>query len=104
MDVIGKGTWVKVQHQVLDSTQRAPQLPEDTKGVPFMMWAKGFLTEDGEMNSVVTIKTITGRLVEGTLMEVEPSYDHNYGSYIPELLCIGQILREERWGGDMDVD
>ena len=102
--MIQKGTWVKIQHQVLDKTQRAPQLPEDTKGVPFMMWAKGFLTEDAEMNSVVTVKTITGRLMEGTLMEIEPFYEHNYGTYIPELIRIGQDLRKERWGGDMDVD
>lgn len=69
-----------------------------------MMWAKGFLTEDAEMNSVVTVKTITGRLMEGTLMEIEPFYEHNYGTYIPELIRIGQDLRKERWGGDMDVD
>ena len=100
--MIEKGTWVKIQHQVLDNTQRAPQLPDDTKNVPFIMWTKGFLVEDAEMNSETTVETLTGRQVTGTLMEVEPSYNHNYGSYIPELLRIGKDLRKERWGGDIN--
>lgn len=100
--MIQQGTWVKIQHQVLDSSQRAPQLPEDTKKVPFIMWTKGFLTEDAEMNSVVTVKTITGRLMEGTLIEIQPFYDHNYGKFIPELIRIGQDLKKERWGGGID--
>ena len=100
--MIEKGTWVKIQHQVLDNTQRAPQLPDDTKNVPFIMWTKGFLVEDAEMNSETTVETLTGRQVTGTLMEVEPSYDHNYGRFIPELLRIGKDLRKERWGGDIN--
>lgn len=102
--MIQQGTWVKIQHQLLPAGERAPQLPEDTKQVPFMMWTKGFLTTDGEMNHVVTVKTMTGRLVEGTLMEVEPSYGHDYGTFIPELLRIGADLRRERWGGDDDAN
>lgn len=100
--MIEKGTWVKIEHQVLDNTQRAPQLPDDTKKVPFIMWTKGFLLKDAEMNSETTVETLTGRHVTGTLMEVEPSYDHNYGSYIPELVRIGKDLRKERWGGDIN--
>ncbi|MEN1759246.1 2-amino-4-oxopentanoate thiolase subunit OrtA [Anoxynatronum sibiricum] len=100
--MIQQGTWVKIQRQVLPVGQRAPQLPEDTKQVPFLMWAKGFLVAEAEMNSLVTVKTITGRLVEGTLTEVEPTYQHNYGTFIPELLRIGADLRRERWGGADD--
>lgn len=100
--MIQKGTWVKIEQQVLNNTQRAPQLPDDTKEVPFIMWTKGFLVEDAEMNSEATVETLTGRRVDGTLMEVEPSYDHNYGSFIPELLRIGKDLRKERWGGDVN--
>lgn len=100
--MIQKGTWVKIEHQVLSNTQRAPQLPDDTKEVPFIMWTKGFLVEDAEMNNEVTVETLTGRHVTGTLMEVEPSYNHNYGTYIPELVRIGKDLRKERWGGDIN--
>jgi 2-amino-4-ketopentanoate thiolase alpha subunit len=98
--LIHKGTWVKIQLQVLDHTERAPQLPDDTKKVPFIMWTKGFLTEDAELNSVVTVKTLTGRNVTGTLMEIEPAYLHDYGKFVPELIQIGATLRKERWGGD----
>lgn len=100
--MIQKGTWVKIKQQVLNNTQRAPQLPDDTKEVPFIMWTKGFLVEDAEMNSETIVETLTGRHVSGTLMEVEPSYDHNYGSFIPELLRIGKDLRKERWGGGVN--
>jgi len=100
--VIRKGTWVKIEQQVLDNTQRAPQLPDDTKKVPFIMWTKGFLVEDAEMKGDATVETLTGRQVSGTLMEVEPSYEHDYGSYIPELIRIGKDLRKELWGGDIN--
>ena len=100
--MIQKGTWVKIEQQVLDNTQRAPQLPEDTKKVPFIMWTKGFLVENAEMKGKATVETLTGRQVTGTVMEVEPSYDHNYGSFIPELIRIGKDLRKERWGGDIN--
>ena len=102
--MIEKGTWVKIQHQVLDPDNRAPQLPDDTRQVPFLMWTKGFLTDAAEKGETVTVKTLTGRLVSGSLLEVEPSYRHDYGSFVPELIEIGQHLRKERWGGDQNDD
>ncbi len=52
------------------------------------------------MNSQATIKTLTGRLVKGKVMEVEPSYKHDFGDFVPELLQIGKMGREALWGGD----
>ncbi|RQD70585.1 MAG: 2-amino-4-ketopentanoate thiolase [Tindallia sp. MSAO_Bac2] len=98
--MIKKGTWVKIQDTILESGQRAPQLPEDTKKVPLIMWAKGYLQEDAEMNSVATVKTLTGRLVTGKVMEVEPSYKHDFGDFVPELLQIGKMGRKALWGGE----
>ncbi|SDY87656.1 2-amino-4-oxopentanoate thiolase subunit OrtA [Tindallia californiensis] len=98
--MIKKGTWVKIQDTILESGHRAPQLPEDTKKVPLIMWAKGYLQEDAKINEIATIKTLTGRLVKGTVMEVEPCYNHDFGAFVPELLEIGKMGRQELWGGE----
>lgn len=94
-----KGSWVKVHDIVLEPKDRASNLPEDTKKVPLEMWTKGFLLEDGEIGEKVEIKTITGRLVKGTLIEVNPHHDHDFGKFVPEILQIGLDLKEALWGG-----
>lgn len=97
--MVKKGTWVKIHDIVLTPDQRASNLPEDTKKVPLELWTKGFLVEDGEIGKTVEIKTITNRLVKGTLVEVNPHYDHDYGKFVPEILQIGIQLKDILWGG-----
>ncbi len=98
--MVKKGSWVMVHDIVLEANERSTNLPEDTKKVPLEMWAKGFLLEDGQMGDIVEIKTITDRLVKGTLLEVNPSYDHNFGKFVPEILEIGIRLKHILWGGE----
>jgi len=95
-----KGDWVKIYSVVLTPEQRAPQVPEDTKKVPLETWVKGYLLEDGQIGDQVSVKTYTGRTVEGELIEIAPSYDHSFGNNIPELLEIGSQLRDILFGGD----
>jgi len=97
--VVNKGSWVRIHDIVLEPKDRATNLPEDTKKVPLEMWAKGFLLEDAEMGKAVEIKTITGRLVKGTLVEVDPHHDHDFGKFVPEILQIGLQLKDVLWGG-----
>ncbi len=80
-----KGQWVQVHQIVLEPSQRAPQVPDDTKKVPLEMWVKGYALHDCEINQLCKIKTLTGREVEGELVCVEPKYVHNFGGYIDEL-------------------
>lgn len=96
------GDWVKIYSIVLTPDQRAPQVPEDTKKVPLETWVKGYLLEDAELGDQVTVKTYTGRLVAGELVEIFPSYQHSFGKNIPELLEIGTQLRDILFGGDPD--
>lgn len=98
--MVKKGSWVMVHDIVLEANERSTNLPEDTKKVPLEMWTKGFLLEDGQMGDIVEIKTITDRLVKGTLLEVNPSYDHNFGKFVPEILEIGISLKHILWGGE----
>lgn len=91
--MVKKGSWVSVQCTVLDVGQRAPQVPDDTKKVPLIMWTKGYLTADAAIGDTVEIITRVGRKQTGTLIEVNPTFNHGFGNFIPELNKIGEQLR-----------
>ncbi|MGB4594399.1 MAG: 2-amino-4-oxopentanoate thiolase subunit OrtA [Anaerolineaceae bacterium] len=82
-------TWVEIERVVLQPADRALTLPEDTKQVPYIMHVSGFLIEPANMGELARIRTIIGRIHEGTLIKVEPSYSHSFGKLVPELLTIG---------------
>ncbi len=95
MEIIPKGTWVEIEEVILTPEQRAPSLPEETKKVPYVLRASGFLIEDGQPGKQVKIKTIIGRELTGILKTVNPSYSHSFGKTIPELLTIGTEWEEK---------
>lgn len=92
--------WVTIHNVVLTPEERAPQVPDDTKKVPLEMWVKGFIQKDANIGDLVEVKTITGRLVKGNLVQVNPYYTHDYGKCIPELLQIGIQAKEILFGGE----
>ena len=98
--MIKKGEWVRIHKIILQPSERAPQVPDDTKAVPLEMWDKGFLLADANMGDEVEVETVTGRREAGTLIEVNPYYNHDYGKFIPELLAIDNQVREIVFGGD----
>lgn len=86
-----KGDWVRIHKIILESNQRAENIPEDTKSVPLEMWDKGFLINDqANIGDNVEIETYIGRKTEGKLIEINPYYDHDYGKSVPEILYIGK--------------
>jgi len=89
-----KGQWAQVSSVVLRPEERAPQVPDDTKKTPLVMWVKGYLNQDSEMGAECEITTVTGRVVKGVLEDVEPVYIHNFGKYIPELDAIRDQVRK----------
>jgi 2-amino-4-ketopentanoate thiolase alpha subunit len=93
MTQVKAGTWVEIEKTLLTPEERAPTLPEDTKKVPYILNVSGFLLDEAELGSPARIRTLIGRELEGTLKRVNPSYDHNFGKVVPELLRIG--LEEE---------
>ena len=98
--MIKKGEWVRIHKVILQPSERAPQVPEDTKQVPLEMWDKGFLQEDAKIGDEVTIETVTGRMETGTLIEVNPYYEHDFGKFVPELLAIDKQVRSILFGGE----
>ncbi len=96
-----KNDWVRIHNVVLKAQDRTARIPDDTKECDLEMWVKGqLLDETAEIGDVVTIKTATGREEKGTLLEVGPYYTHSYGKFVPEIIEIDNILREEMFGGD----
>ncbi|MBE9502851.1 MAG: 2-amino-4-ketopentanoate thiolase [Proteobacteria bacterium] len=93
-DLIAKSSWVEIQGIVMAAGERAPQVPDDTKQVPLEMRAKGFLVAPASPGDEAEIKTATGRILRGTLKEVNPAYSHSFGPPIPELLTIGDEVRK----------
>ena len=98
--LIKKDTWVQIKKIILNPEDRSGSIPEETKKVPLVMWVKGFLMDDAEMNDEVKIKTVTGRLESGVLIETNPSYMHTYGKFVPEILKIDQIVKNTLFGDD----
>ncbi len=98
--MISKGTWVEVEEVVLYPEDRSTAIPEETKKTPLKIWAKGFLQEDSELGKRAEIKTVTGRIIEGTITEVEPRFQHDFGDFIAEIMYIGPQAKEILWGED----
>jgi len=94
-----KGDWVLIHSTILTKDKRAPQVPADTKEVPLEMWVKGYLQKDAEIGDTVQVKTAIGRLETGKLIEINPTYRHSFGEFVPEILEIDRQLQDALYGG-----
>lgn len=90
---IAAGRWVEIHRVVLRPGERAPHIPDDTRGVPLEMRVKGFLAEPAAPGEEAEIVTPAGRRLHGTLTDVNPAYTHGFGAPIPELSTIGREVR-----------
>lgn len=95
-----KGEWVRVHRNVLEAEGRTGSLPEDTRAVPLEMWVKGHLMADCELGETATVRTRVGRIETGTLIEVNPQFEINFGDFVPEVLEIDDRLRAALFGGE----
>lgn len=84
---------MQIEKIILNPAERAPQVPEDTSKLPLVMRIKGFMVnEQASIGTDVEIETTTGRKLEGTLIKIDPRYEHDFGDYVPELSEAGQEL------------
>ena len=95
-----KDDWVQIHNIVLKPEERSSALPEDTKQHPLEMWVKGYIQSDAELGDEVEVITRTGRHATGTLVKEAPYFEHNFGFLIPEVLKIGDMVREITFGRD----
>lgn len=98
--MIEKGTWIEIEQIVLEPIDRSNAIPEVTKKTPLKMWIKGFAQEDCNIGELSTVKTTTGRIMEGKVTLEKPSYNHDFGEFIPELMFIGPQAKEILWGDE----
>lgn len=89
-----KGDLVKIHKIILEPEERTGNLPSSTKSVPYECWIKGFLLdENAKLGNEVQIETFIGREISGTLFEVNPTYDHNYGEPQKVILSVGKEVK-----------
>lgn len=97
MNKAKKNDWVEIENLVLMPEERAPQVPDDTKATPLMMWIKGFLMDDeASIGDEVSVKTLSGRIAVGKLVDINPRHVHDFGNPVHELLEIGVELKENK--------
>lgn len=99
-----RGDWVQIKRRILAPEERPENLPDDTRKVPLELKTKGFLMNDSKLGDWVKVKTVTGRIVEGKLLELNPPYTHDFGRPPRELLSVGLELRKRLrdTGGDIN--
>ncbi len=93
MSKIEAGQWVEIRRVVLPPGQRAPQVPPETQAVPLEMRVRGFLTAAAEIGQEVWIETLTGRRVNGILVDPQPAYNHTFGPMPAALAGVGRELK-----------
>jgi hypothetical protein len=96
---VRKGRWARIHRLELGPSERAPGIPPDTAAVPFESWINGWLVEDGAVGERAKLRTPTGRIVEGVLVEVDPGYSHSFGSPPPALQRAGRQARRRLFEG-----
>jgi hypothetical protein len=91
-----RGDFVQIHKLILKPGERPDTLPESTRSVHYEGWVKGFLiSESANIGDEVEIETFIGREISGTLEQVSPVYDHNFGVPQKELLSIGSESRKK---------
>ncbi len=93
-----QGDWVTVKSVILQPGERAPQVPQDTADTPLLQWVKGHLLQDAEIGQQAEVRTRTGRLARGEVVEEAPGYHHSFGGFVPELQQAQESILRAMWG------
>ena len=97
--MIKKGSWVSIAKTILEPSERAKGIPDDTAATPLRMWVCGFLEDDALIGSEVNVRTKMNRVEKGILEEENPTTSVNYGDFVPEILQISAEARDLLYGG-----
>lgn len=92
--MIKENTFVRIKKVILNPDSRSKNLPKETKRVPLVMWTKGFLLHDAKIGENVEVKTLSGRVESGVLVDYNHIQKVDYGEYIKELESVGTFAKE----------
>ena len=81
---------MRIHRVELPPSERAAGVPDDTAACSFEAWINGWLVEQVRLGEHARIETLSGRVVEGTLVATGPGYDHSFGSPPPALQRAGR--------------
>jgi len=87
MAEIPAGTRVQVRFTLLDPAERAAGIPADTAAVPYEVRARGLLVSPASLGGPASVRTASGRVVDGELEIVEPGDTHTFGRPVPALVA-----------------
>jgi hypothetical protein len=94
--------WVEVELEILPVGTRAPQIPADTAGQPYVALLAGRLVEPAVTGEYTTVETFAGRRVSGVLRGATPVPPVSFGPPDPSVLeAAGKVvasLRDRRAG------
>ncbi len=91
-----RGDLVQIHKIILKPEERPPNLPSDTRSVPYECWIRGFLIDEkATIGDEVRVETFIERECSGTLYAVNPVYDHNFGAPQKEILTIGKEAKQQ---------
>ena len=93
------GDWVEVSAVLLAPAERSLNLPPETAAVPLVMRVRGWAVAAAEVGTEVSVRTQAGRILRGTLLAVNPRFDHDFGGCVPELIEVRRRLKAEMAGG-----
>ena len=77
--MVPAGTRVQLRWTLLEPSERAAGLPDDTAALPYVLRVRGVLIEAAAPDSPARVRTASGRVVAGTLEDPAPSDDHTFG-------------------------
>ena len=87
------GDYVVIEFTVLTSEERAPGLPDETADVDLLARVKGHLAEDGRVGDIVTVRTLSGRLLQGRLTAESTAATHTYGPPVEALFALREDVK-----------
>ncbi len=82
--------WAEIGFAVLRPDQRPPDLPTETRAVPYYARVKGFLEGTCAVGDTVEIETLSGRKIRGELLQIDPPFTHDFGRPVQELVEAGR--------------
>ncbi|MBN1983618.1 MAG: 2-amino-4-ketopentanoate thiolase [Chitinivibrionales bacterium] len=88
-----KDDWVEISSIVLKPQERAAHIPPETAAVPLMMRCRGYALTEAQTGEAISIRTLAGRILSGTLESVHPAFDHGFGQCVTALMQIRKQLR-----------
>jgi len=97
MDGIQRPRWVEVGFVVLRPDQRPPDLPPETRAVPYYARVKGFVAGTPAVGDTVEIETLAGRTIRGELLQIDPPFTHDFGRPVQELVEAGRDADRLLW-------